>query len=91
MNGGINGLGMRTAKFTTAPNVGNVSSLPKSTLRQNTGEGGTGIIGQFCLMLPHRSKKEDDYDATYALISHEWLTLSADGNLSVASLSSEIH
>ena len=91
MDGGINGLGMSTAKFTTAPTVGKVSSLQKSTLRQNKGEGGTGIVGKFRLMLPHRSKKEDDYDATYALISHEWLTLNADGNLSVASLSSEIH
>ena len=91
MDGGTNGLGMRTAKFTTARTVGEVASLQKKTLRQNKGMGDTGIVRDFCLLLPHRAKRDVEYKETYALISHEWLTLSAEGDLTEAFLSSEIH
>ena len=85
MDGGTNGLGMRVAKFELVTSVGEIETFEKSSLRQN-GTDSYGMVEDFCLLLPFRSRHGEDFNSTYVMITHEWNALNRNGEADIAGL-----
>ena len=82
---------MKTAKFEEMDDVGNDNSLEKTMLRHSDTSADGFIVQDYCLLLPFHSSRVREWNNTYAMIDHKWLTLNGKGDMNIACLCSELY